>query len=336
MEGKMESEAKDRKPNAALEVRTLIAEVAAKASNEDRESVAKITKMAREAEFSSRVFDLTPSVCAVLFISHNGHNRDWTAETAKEYARRMTAGLWRGNNATVGFYTDGNVEDGAHRLSGAALAGYTLRTTVVFGIERDAISTVDNGKARHGSDHAKLSGIENAVAKQRIIKGASSYYVKLGDKSAALRSESEVHAAIMANDERLEEAILIAEQASVGIADPVLRPKEAGTLVYLMLSNGWTAGHIRERLAEFQTGVSKEGEKTPLFVTAVLLKDARARQTIKDRLNSQKEVAATIYAMVQEETGAKAISGAAAIRNAIKKRWPNPAYPTQAAAEAAA
>jgi hypothetical protein len=57
---------------------------------------------------------------------------------------------------------------------------------------------------------------------------------------------------------------------------------------------------------------------------------------IKDRLNSQKEVAATIYAMVQEETGAKAISGAAAVRNAIKKRWPNPAYPTQATAEAAA
>jgi hypothetical protein len=272
----------------------------------------------------------------LLFIAHNGHNRDWTAETAKEYARRMTAGLWKRNNATVGFYTDGNLEDGAHRLSAAALAGYTLTITVVFGIERDAISTVDNGKARHGSDHAKLSGIENAIAKQRIIRGAATYYVKLGDKSAALKSESEVHAAIMANDERLEEAILIAEQAKVGIADPVLRPKEAGTLVYLMLSNGWSAGHIRERLAEFQAGVSKAGEKTPLFVTAVMVKDARAKQTIKDRLNSQKEVAASIYAMVQEETGTKAITGPGQIRNAIKRQWPNPAYPTQATAEAAA
>jgi hypothetical protein len=109
MEGRMESETKDRNPNAALEVRTLIAEVAAKASNEDRESVAKITKAAREAEFSSRVFDLTPSMCAMLFISYNGHNRDWSAETAKEYARRMTAGLWRRNNATVGFYTERGV-----------------------------------------------------------------------------------------------------------------------------------------------------------------------------------------------------------------------------------
>jgi len=316
----MESEAKDRKPNAALEVRTKIAEVAATASNEERDAVANIIKSARESNFSSRVFDLTPAMCAILFISHNGHNRDWAAETAKEYARRMTAGLWRRNNATVGFYEDGVLEDGAHRLSAAALAGHTLSIPVVFGINREAISTVDNGKARRGSDHAKLSGIGNAVLKQRIIKGTASYRVKLGDKSAALKSESEVHAAIVTNDERLDEAIMIAEQASLGIADPVLRLKEAAEAVYLFLSHGWPADHLRAKLAELQAGVSTAGEKTPLFVTAVMVKDARAKQTVKDRLNSQKEVAATVYAMVAEESGTKAIAGPGHIRSAIKKQ----------------
>jgi hypothetical protein len=198
---------KDVKPNVALQVRTQILEVANKATDEERDMVANIVDMARKGGFTSKVFDLTPAQCASLFINHNGHNRDWTPATAQEYARRMTAGLWKRNNATIGFYTDGNIQDGGHRLSAAALAGYKLIITVVFGIERDAISTVDNGKARHGSDHAKLSGIGNAVAKQRIIKGAARYLRKLGDKDASLRSESEVHAAILANDERLEEAI---------------------------------------------------------------------------------------------------------------------------------
>jgi hypothetical protein len=248
----------------------------------------------------------------------------------------MTAGLWRKNNATIGFYGDGNIEDGAHRLSGAALAGNTLRMILVFGIDREAISTVDNGKARQGSDHAKLSGVGNAILKQGIIKSAATYLKKLGDKSAALKSSSEVHAAIMANDERLDEAIRLAAMASEGVADSVLRPKEAQTVVYLMLSYGWPVERIRSHLAELQRGISKEGEKNPLFVVAVMVKDARQRQSTKDRLNSQKEVAAAIYAMGVEESGGKAITGPGQIKSAIKRQWPNPAYPTQATAEAAA
>jgi hypothetical protein len=116
----------------------------------------------------------------------------------------------------------------------------------------------------------------------------------------------------------------------------VLKPKEAGTLVYLLLSKGWPAARIHEQLAELQKGISKESEKTPLFVTAVMVKDARAKQTIKDRLNSQKEVAAAVYAMVVEETGGKAIDGPGKIKAAIKKQWPDPAYPNQATTEVAA
>jgi hypothetical protein len=325
----MVDDAKDRKPNAALEVRTQIAELAAKASIEDRKLVSDLIKTAVESSFSSRDYTLTPAACALLFLSHNAHNRDWSPETAREYARRMTVGLWRRNNANLGMYTDGNIADGGHRLSAAALAGYTLVTGVTCGIEHDAISTVDNGKARRGSDHAKLSGISDAVVKQRIVKAAASYNKKLGDKSAALNSEAEVHAAIMAKDARLDDAIQIAGQASANIIEPVLRPKEAQTVVYLMLSNGWAATHIREKLAVFQTGVSTEGEKTPFFVAGELIKTARARQTIKDKLNAQKEVAATIFAMVADETGQKAI-GQATIRTTLKKSFPNPAYPMQA------
>jgi hypothetical protein len=332
----MYTETEEHKSNVALQLRTQILEAANKATDEERDMVANIVDLARKGDFTSKVFDLTPAMGALLFINHNGHNRNWSAETAKEYARRMTAGLWKRNNATIGLYPDGNIEDGAHRLSGAALAGCTLRTILAFGIPHDAISTVDNGKARHGSDHAKLSGINNAVAKQQIIRGAATYLKKLGHKDAALRSASEVHAAIMANDEGLEEAIRLATIASTGIADAVLRDKEAQIVTYLMLLYGWPAERIRSHLADLQKGISREGEKNPLFVVAVMVKDSRQRQTIKDKLTSQKEVAAAIFAMVVEEAGGKAITGPGQIKAAIKKQWPDPAYPAQATTEAVA
>ena len=108
--------------------------------------------------------------------------------------------------------------------------------------------------------------------------------------------------------------------------------KEWGWCKDEFTENGHLPLQLYVREARRMEGVYVYTEKDGDFA----LKDARAKQTIKDRLNSQKEVAASIYAMVQEETGTKAITGPGQIRNAIKRQWPNPAYPTQATAEAAA
>jgi hypothetical protein len=72
---------------------------------------------------------------AQLFINHNGHNRDWSPLWSQELARRMTEGLWRPNNASVGFYVDGILADGQNRSAAGALAGFTLITPIVFGVK---------------------------------------------------------------------------------------------------------------------------------------------------------------------------------------------------------
>ena len=246
----------------------------------------------------------------------------------------MVSGQWRKNNATVGFYVDGQIEDGQHRLSGAAIAGHTLETAMVFGIERDAIVTVDDLAARHGSDHAKLNGIADASAKQSIVRMVAAYLTKTGNKDAALRSESEVHDAIRVNNDVLNSAIDIGNSSLKNIVDPVLKATPAHALSYLMLRVGWPELRIREKLALFQSGVSMDGEKTPYFVAAEVIKAARSKAQGRERLSTVKELGVAIFAMVSAERGVRATQPSA-FKSAVKKTLPDPHYPDDAMKEAA-
>jgi hypothetical protein len=324
-------------PTPAEQARAEVNVVAEGATTEEKRQCTELVERAKAGKFDAGIVSLTPAICAILFLRHNPHNRDWRVDGAKgcrEYARRMLGGQWRKNNATIGFYIDGQIEDGQHRLSGAAIAGHTLETAVVFGIERDAIVTVDDLAARHGSDHAKLNGIADASAKQAIVRMVAAYLIKTGNKEAALRSESEVHDAIRANNDALNSAIDIGNGSLKNIVDPVLKAAPAQALSYLMLQVGWPEQRIREKLALFQTGVSMDGEKTPYFVAPEVIKAARSRMQRADRLSTVKELGIAVFAMVSAERGVRALQPSA-MRGAVKKTLPDPKYPDDAIKEAA-
>lgn len=324
-------------PSVADEVRAKIIAAAEKATAEEKAQVADIVAQAKKGKFATAVYLIRPAVAAILFLEHNPHNRDWRADGPRsclEYARRMETGQWRRNNATIGFYVDGQLEDGQHRLSGAAVGGYTMEVAVIFGIERDAIVTVDDGLNRHAADAAKLDGIENAKAKQTIVKLHAAYLAKAGDKSAALRSEAETAASIKANNELLDEAIEIGNGSLKNVVDPVLKAASAQTLAYLMLRGAWPAQRVREKLALFQTGVSSDGEKTPYFVAAEVIKGARKKSEARDRLSTIKELGVTMHVMIAAEKNIKAI-GAGSLKAAVKKEVPSPVYPEDELKQAA-
>jgi hypothetical protein len=312
------------KKTLAETTRTEIAAVAARATPEHKQHVEDLLNMAKTK--TSTITHLPPEECAIIFLHHNGHNRDWHPETCHEYARRMREREWRFNNQGFGFYVDGLLEDGQHRLSGAAIAGYTIEIQITFGITRDAIVTVDDGKPRYASDHAKLNGIVDAANKRRIVKMLASYMIKMGEKSAALKSEAAATEAIMSNNAILDLAIDIGTNSAKRIVDPVLKPISAFAAAYLMLKFDWPEQRIREKLALFQTGYSMDGEKTPYFVAGELIKNDRVKKAQKDRLNTLKEVGAAIFALVEAEKGVKALSQSA-VRNAVKKMLPDPTYP---------
>ena len=69
-------------------------------------------------------------------------------------------------------------------------------------------------------------------------------------------------------------------------------------------------------------------------MAAEVIKAARKKAEAKERLSTVKELGVAVYAMVAAERGIKAL-GAGALRSAVKKDLPNPAYPSDIMSNAA-
>lgn len=312
------------------QIMATIRTAAAQATPEDRATVAALIAKAKEGQRDVGIYTLNPACCAIIFIEHNPHNRDWRADgprSCREYARRMTETEWSWNGAALAFYADGALSDGQHRASAAALARYTMTCIIAFGVERKAIATIDDIAVRQAADAAKLDGIKNATTKQAIVNSAASYDKKVGDTNAQLRSNQQRTDAIKTNDELLTQAIDIGAKSTSNSVNPVLKLVNAQTLAYIMLRWGWPLQRVREKLALFQSGSKTEdSDKSPYFVAGEVIRNAQTRRDAKDKLSTVKEIGVALYAMIETERGTKAIS-ASTIRAAVKKGLPDPTYP---------
>ena len=316
------------KRTLADEVRGNVAIATSKATEKDHKAVAELVRRATGASYSVEMVTLTPGMCGLLFLNHNSHNRPWNPGWTLELARRMKGNQWKQNSMAIGFYADGTVEDMQHRCGAASLSDTTWTVPCVFGVDKDAVDTIDGGKRRSGADHAGLDGITDPGRKQAIVKASANYFVKSGDGTAALKSEAEVKAAIEANDQILTQAIEIGEQSRAGIAGGgVLKQGSADAVVYVLLKSGWPVQSIREKLALFQTGVSTIGESEPFFVAANLI-EARKKKAVRgEKLTLLKEIGIAIFAMVQTEKGVKSIQ-AKHVKAAVDgKTAPDPQFP---------
>jgi len=310
----------------ADEVRTRIAAVAAAATDTDRRTVQEILQRAGSGEYGSKTYDITPGSAALLFIEHNPHNRDWDPSWTLELARRQSAGLWKRNNEPPGFYKDGALADAQHRFAAVALSGITWTTVIVFGMDRESVMTIDAGRRRDAASALKMDGMQEAKLKQTIAKNAAAYLVKLGDETAALKSEMEIAKAIHTHHGVLETAINIAETSVANLVNPVLKTPVAATTAYLMLSASppWSEQRVREKLALFQTGQAEGGESEPFFVVGKIIEAAHERS--QPKLSNSREIGCVIHAMRLSEQGVRAVRRNAVL-NAVKDSLPKTGYP---------
>ena len=333
-----ENKSGSTKQSTADIIRQKLTTIAASASEQDRKAVDKLIRIAQDSgDLVSVVQTLTPAMCALIFLFHNSHNRPWSPQWTLEMVRRMENGLWRKNSMAAGFYTDGTLEDGQHRLAASALAGMPWTVAVVFGIEHDAIDTVDGGRRRSGADHAFLDGIIDPSKKQQIVKAAAAYFLRLGDKGAALRSEAEVKAAIEENDALLSQALEIAAQSRANLPTPLLKEGTAAAIAYVLSKAlpPWPTQTIREKLAFMQqAGGSALGENDPFFLAAKALDDGRKRSARGEKLTTTKEMGIVIFAFSEAERGQKAVHKRK-LEAAVKKTVPDPRYPDDALLQAA-
>lgn len=78
----------------------------------------------------------------------------------KRIAGQIVSGKWRYNGDTIKVSSDGGVLDGQHRLWAVVESKVPIETVIVYGIERDAFSTIDTlRRPRSGADVLALNGV---------------------------------------------------------------------------------------------------------------------------------------------------------------------------------
>ena len=96
------------------------------------------------------------------YLSFNTHNRNLKRGHVERLASDISAGRWIFNGSTIVFNGDGTLLDGQHRLAAIIEAGIPVKLTVVRGVSKSAMPTIDANIARTASDAMTLNGVTYA------------------------------------------------------------------------------------------------------------------------------------------------------------------------------
>jgi hypothetical protein len=324
-------------PAVALRKNTLdkIDAVAATATDEETAAVQKIVDTATGGDTSScSIHELTPGMSALIFTKHNAFNRAWTADKVVEYGRRMSAGLWEYNGEGLSFYISGQVADGQHRLGGSALSGYTITAPIAFGVKTRVVTTIDDGSARKGSDHAAMEGVKNAKRKESIVRTAANYLSKLTEPFPfpAVKSAAELTDALKKYDATLDTAIELGDGSVINMALPCLPPSSATRVAFILLLGGWPVQKIAHTLNRLQVGVAEEadgGKESPLYAVSQLI----VSKTKGEVIAAIKQIGWIVNAALKYEAGA--VASTRVLKAEVEKELPSPAFVPAATAQAA-
>lgn len=96
------------------------------------------------------------------YLAHNTNNRNLRTAHVQKLAGDIKHGRWVYNGATIVFNGDGTLLDGQHRLAAIIEAGTPVPITVVRGVAKSAMPTIDANVARTASDAINLTGASYA------------------------------------------------------------------------------------------------------------------------------------------------------------------------------
>lgn len=101
---------------------------------------------------------LTPELAAKL-LEQNKLNRPLSAQHVTRIENQIQTGKWKFNGDTIKVSESGDVVDGQHRLYAVFNCGIAVETIIVYGVDKDAFSTVDTlRKPRSGADVLHCAG----------------------------------------------------------------------------------------------------------------------------------------------------------------------------------
>ena len=151
--------------------------------------------MSLNIDFSQRrVFEIfiTPDFAQKILDNQNKTNRRISAKIADKYARDMANGNWMENdqNKWLGFFADGNLADGQHRLRAIAVSGIGRVMRIETGLDKTQSFGIDAHRMRDTADQIKISDSETWIKKDEIAIAKLCIRAKNG--SGAVPSPSDI------------------------------------------------------------------------------------------------------------------------------------------------
>lgn len=127
------------------------------------------------AEKQSIILPVDTNLAKKLLATNIENNRDLSWSRIKQYAQDMKTGRWVINGETIKIDENGQLIDGQHRLHAVIESGNIVNMEFSFNISHSAITTIDTGKSRTGSDVLKMTGVENTTVINTALRGIITY-----------------------------------------------------------------------------------------------------------------------------------------------------------------
>lgn len=159
------------------------------------------------SEVFSVVADVSPRLAARL-LERNDANRTITQKHLNSLVHKIRVGDFALNGETIIISRDGLLNDGQHRLAAVVEADRTVPMILVFGVERETRTTVDQGKARLMGHVFAMNGIRssNSLALAAIVRWCLNFLAGNTASNNADFSEREYLDFASEHTDELEEA----------------------------------------------------------------------------------------------------------------------------------
>lgn len=117
----------------------------------------------------TEIVTLTPEIAEVL-LANNADNRLPKVRLIEAIALDIENGNWSLNGETIVVSKEGSLNDGQHRCLAVLKANKSVRTAIMFGVDRDSRYTVDLGSPRTTGDFLKMEGAVNVNHAAAVAK----------------------------------------------------------------------------------------------------------------------------------------------------------------------
>ncbi|WP_298966192.1 hypothetical protein [uncultured Roseibium sp.] len=231
-------------------------------------------------ELLAEVWNVTPALAEHILQKYHNKNRKFIVNNFKKIVREMDNGHWRLTSQGVSINSDGDLDDGQHRMHAIVATGTAAKMLVVVGADPEGFKVLDTGRKRQAADVLSIDGVVNPKNMAALV--AFILALKRGNMSAQV-STSEISDFTAEHYEPLHEAVLFGAKICKH-----LKGSQAAysTFCYLVLTE------------------SSHADKLPSFVDGVAFGENIKRgdpvYTLRNMLNSGRISGSSASAKVQQ------------------------------------